>query len=153
MNTIIDVNIQEQQSVFLLNNTEYVTIPLGFQTLSAQCSSNFPPTYDEVDAAINITEEALEKVQGMFTEFNMVRSSDTQLQSLLDLAFNVQTENDGSRHVVTIEIEQVFERLSNIIKGLPASQDVIPASNEFAAYMLILREILHHLKMDGVIGK
>ncbi len=153
MNTIIDVNIQEQQSVFSINETEYVSVPVGFQTLSAQCFSNFPPTYDEVDAAINITEEALQKVQGIFTEFNMVRSSDTQLQSILDLAFNVKTETDGSRYVATIEIEQVFERLSNIIKGLPASQDVIPASNEFAAYLLILREILHHLKMKGVIGK
>jgi len=43
------------------------------------------------------------------------------------------------------EMEQVFGRLAAIISGRPVNQDVLPTTNTFAATLLILREVMHHL--------
>jgi len=42
-------------------------------------------------------------------------------------------------------MEQLFSRLAAIVSGRPASTDVLPTDNKFAATLLVLREVMHHL--------
>lgn len=123
------------------------TLELGDQLIADKFFSEFPPTSDEIDRAINFTEETLAPIQDLFGKDTDLHSSDPMAVEIAQLAFN--TEKQGKQTCVpVIELESVFYRLSEIVNGLPASQDVLPDSNQFAAYLLIIREVMHHLGFE-----
>ncbi|MDX8340017.1 hypothetical protein SLH46_12525 [Draconibacterium sp. IB214405] len=120
---------------------------LGDELLAEKFFSEFPPTSDEIDSAINYTEEMLAPVEDRFVVDTDLYTDDSMALQIAGLAFN--TSNEGKRiGVPVIELENVFFRLSEIVNGLPASQDVLPQSKQFAAYLLILREVMHHLGFE-----
>lgn len=49
------------------------------------------------------------------------------------------------------EMESVFSRFAAIVMGMPSSMDVLPQTKEFAATLLILREIMHHLGFENIV--
>ncbi|WP_163707996.1 hypothetical protein [Mangrovibacterium lignilyticum] len=127
------------------------TLAIGWKQLADFAYTSFPPTYGEVDQAINLTEEVLAGVEDLFRDEFVLQSADPQLKLIAGLAFNTTTTEAGETVVPQIELENVFERFAAIVKGLPASQDVIPDDLGFAAYLLIVREIMHHLDFEEVL--
>lgn len=126
-------------------------IPVGFKQLSEQCFNTFPPTFDEMDNAINRVEEEVVKLNKQLnTQLNLL-CADDDLITIARLAFNIVHNTDGTQTIARVELENLFTRLSEIIKGLPASQDVLPDDNNFAAYLLILREIMHHIGFEHIV--
>ncbi len=125
-------------------------VNIGYEDVSNRFFKKFPPTYDEVDYAINYTEELIVPLHNSIDSNMLLYSNDSHLKEVASIAFNTYTDENGFLTLPTVELESVFNRLSDIIKGLPASQDVIPQDNKFAAYMLILREILHHLYFKAI---
>ncbi len=126
------------------------SLNIGWKQLADQFYSAFPPTYNEVDRAINFTEEVLAEVEDAFKEELILRSNDPQVKAIADLAFNTSKTETGETLVPQIELENVFDRFAAIVKGLPASQDIIPDDLGFAAYLLIIREIMHHLDFKNI---
>lgn len=52
----------------------------------------------------------------------------------------------GSERVLTLEaMERLFNRLAAVVQGRPAAHEGLPASPAFAASLLILRELMHHM--------
>lgn len=149
-NQTVKVHIGETETVFRTEPENKSVLKLGYKQLSGSYFSNFPPTYDEVDRAINFTEETLTPIQHLFADQLILESNDPYIKAIAELAFNTISSPEGEIRVPRIEIENVFDRFAAIVKGLPASQDVIPQDIEFAAYLLILREILHHLRFEEV---
>ncbi|WP_297095482.1 hypothetical protein [uncultured Draconibacterium sp.] len=125
-------------------------LTLGEQLIADRFFSEFPPTNDEIDHAINFTEETLAPIQHLFDAETDLYSSDSMAIEIAQLAFNTAKE-EQQINVPVIELENVFYRLSEIVNGLPASQDVLPDSNQFAAYLLIIREVMHHLGFDRLV--
>lgn len=119
-------------------------LAIGWEQVSEAFFASFPPDYAQVDRAINFTEEILSQAQHLFDDRFVLESNDEQLQLIASLAFNTTTV-DGKIHVPQIELENLFDRFAAIVKGLPTSLDVLPDDNKFAAYLLIIREIMHHL--------
>ncbi|WP_319590507.1 hypothetical protein [uncultured Draconibacterium sp.] len=125
-------------------------LELGDKFLADRFFSEFPPTSDEIDRAINFTEETLVPVQDLFKDDSVLYSNDSMAVQIANLAFN--TSKEGKQiNVPAVELENVFFRLSEIVNGLPASQDILPDSNQFTAYLLIIREVMHHLDFERVI--
>jgi len=127
-------------------------LALGWEQLAEAFLASFPPDYAQVDRAINFTEEVLSEAQHLFDDRFVLESNDEQLQLIASLAFNTTTV-DGKIHVPQIELENLFDRFAAIVKGLPSSQDVLPDDNNFAAYLLIVREIMHHLDFRELVYK
>ncbi len=152
----INVSIDSEQTTFyIFNNTGTDSgishkVNIGYHNIADKYFKNFPPTYDDVDYAINHTEEIIVPLHHTIDGNTTLYSSDFFLKTIIDLAFNTYTDENELLTLPTVELENVFNRLSNIIKGLPASQDVIPEDTSFAAYLLILREILHHLNFKEI---
>ncbi|QYY34929.1 hypothetical protein [Ruficoccus sp. ZRK36] len=127
-----------------------IRLPLGFGQLARQFFGEFPPTYAQIDHAIQYTEDELATIEHAFDGESSLTTDDERARQIARLAFDT-VERDGQLILPREELESVFNRLADIVKGLPASQDVIPTETEFAAYLLILREITHHLAFDEVI--
>nr|WP_321357244.1 hypothetical protein [uncultured Draconibacterium sp.] len=135
-------SVEERQSETILE--------LGNLLIADRFFSEFPPTNDEIDHAINFTEETLAPIQDLFEKETDLYTSDSMAAQIAILAFNTQ-KSGNQTSVPVIELENIFYRLSEIVNGLPASQDVLPDSNQFAAYLLIIREIMHHMGFERLV--
>jgi len=148
------LHIGEQATDFIKKRNNSVittTLNIGWKQLADRFYTAFPPTYDEVDSAINFTEEVLADVEDLFKDEFVLQSDNEQVKAIAGLAFNTSKNDKGETVVPQIELENVFDRFAAIVKGLPASQDVIPDDLGFAAYLLIVREIMHHLDFQEVV--
>lgn len=123
---------------------------IGSQLLSERYFRDFPPTYDEIDRAINFTEDELAKIRYLYDDESVLYTQDRMALEIAQVAYNTSKDNHRIR-VSRTELENVFSRLAHIVKGLPASQDNLPKNNEFAAYLLIIREVTHHLDFDWIV--
>lgn len=147
-NNTLYLHIGETQTEFVLKQNDLeqkTTVNLGWKQVAADFFSSFPPTYDEVDRGINYTEEALAELEQQFAGEQLLTSFDEQAKQVWQLAFNTSCGEQGDLFIPQVELENVFDRFAAIVKGLPASQDVIPGDVNFAAYLLIIREVMHHL--------
>jgi len=133
------------------NQLQVKEIHVGYQLIADQCFSAFPPTFNEMDNAINIIEEAVVTLHDQIDIQLSLFCADDDLKNIARLAFNTINNADGTQTIRRIEVENLFTRLAEIIKGLPPSQDVLPKDNHFAAYLLILREIMHHLGFECIV--
>ncbi len=140
------------KSIILSSNDGLVTekLPLGYDDIVEKCFVDFPPNYSQVDDAINLTEEVLEKYQDKWGNEKTLFCKDIIAKEVIDLAYNT-LETEEQIKAPAKEIEHVFNRFADIVKGLPASMDVIPDRLSFSAYLLILREVLHHMHFDELV--
>ena len=103
----------------------------------------FPPTPGEVEGVIQVVEDEIMPLHKLLMPDSVLYSTDDRIQEIAQYA--LFEENQHAVLLPRTSMERVFNRLAAIITGLPASQDVLPASTEFAATLLILREVMHHL--------
>ncbi len=134
------------------NYSESIALDLGSQYVADRFFSEFPPTFDEIDGAINYIEEELDKIKDEFNNIKVLFTDDEIGEHIAQLAYNTSKE-DVYISIPQIELENVFNRFAAIVKGLPASQDVLPDNIEFAAYLLIIREVMHHLNFEKLVVK
>jgi len=50
-------------------------------------------------------------------------------------------------------VERTFDRLVSVALGMPAAHEGLPATPEFAATLLILREFMHHMQLSTITVK
>ena len=102
-----------------------------------------PPTLAEVENAIQVVEDEIMSLHRQLIATPDLYTLDESVYEIAKL-----TVSTGSEKKIILsrpDMEQVFNRLAAIISGRPASQDVLPTTNSFAATLLILREVMHHL--------
>ena len=58
--------------------------------------------------------------------------------------------SDDATWLPTAQLEFTFGRFAEVVQGRPASMEGMPLDGEFAATLLILRELTHHLAFDGL---
>ena len=57
----------------------------------------------------------------------------------------------GREMALSLEaVEQTFDRFSGVMLGRPAASEGLPPGGAFAATLLILRELMHHLKFSSI---
>lgn len=116
---------------------------IGTEKTARDFFNRFPPTPGEVENAINYVEDEVMPVHKLLSPDSCLYSTDERIREIFQYAgFE---KNQDELILTRINMERVFSRLAAIITGLPASQDVLPASTTFAATLLILREVMHHL--------
>ncbi|MEZ4849642.1 MAG: hypothetical protein R3B93_13705, partial [Bacteroidia bacterium] len=105
---MIQVNIGETITSFKNIETDEMvaTIPLGYKEVAESFFSEFPPAYDEIDGAINVTEEALETIKDVFNDFYEISTRDQYANKVATLAFNTLKNSEGIA-VPAVEVENV----------------------------------------------
>jgi hypothetical protein len=105
------------------------------------------PDESRLETAIAVVEDELMKGWAL--------PGEPRLLSLVEPTLFDVAQASGYRPQPQIEldiqaVEGLFGRLAAVSYGSPAAQQGLPMDAEFAARLLILREVLHHLRFEGV---
>jgi hypothetical protein len=102
-----------------------------------------PPSELDLELAIAFVEDAVMPLAKVLPPSTRLVSSDAIASRLLALA---QPGQPGDASVLSLDqVEHVFSQLAAVSLGRPASSSGVPTDGPFVAYVLILREFMHHL--------
>lgn len=120
-------------------------LSFGCQRMPENLPMFIPPTIEDIEMATNALKEGL---KALVPEIKLLKpqlvSSD---QRMVEIASYVTY---GGRDMTVADVDDIFRRLAVIITSRPISLDALPDDTEFAAYLLILREMMRHLKFKTV---
>jgi Exopolyphosphatase len=128
-------NLQMPGNIWMLN--------IGSEKTAQDFFAHQPPTPGEVENAIQEVEDEVMTLTKLLAEGSVLCTADSRIREIGLLAGNESL-------LLRSDMEAVFGRLAAIISGRPASQDHLPADSAFAATLLILREIMFHLKFEEI---
>lgn len=147
-NDIILLHIAEQNTYLVFDpsvSEGTITLPYGYISISDDYYKHTPPTESDIEAAINVIEDEIMPM------VKKVQNSNLHLVSFDERLHEIKGYiTPDNKALSTMDIESLFSRLAAIITGRPASMDNLPTDNNFAAYLLILREIMHHFKFKDI---
>jgi hypothetical protein len=123
------------------------TIMIGPKQVSVHFRHH-PPTPSELEYAINDVEDAVVPLSKKIPDGTQLVSFN---QNLYDLAKVWDNTIKRPCRMTTDNVESIFTRWGFIVSGRPSSTDSLPEDPVFAAYLLLLREVLHHLKFNSII--
>jgi len=144
------LQIDENESSFCLASSGIVTLtlPVGFAAIGDRYFKHTPPTYDEVEYAINFIEDEIEKIAPMIPRSGCHLVTDTPFVRNIAQLCGVDTSPEMPLSRDTLEY--VFGQYAEIAMGRPPRPYESDISPRFYAQLLILREYLHHLLFDHV---
>jgi len=116
---------------------------IGVEKTAREFFKHNPPTSGEVEEAIQVVEDEVMPLRKLLVPDLNLHTRDAGIREVA--ANTVFTQSEYGVTLSRADMEQVFNRLAAIISGRPASQDILPTTNSFAATLLILREVMHHL--------
>ena len=116
---------------------------IGTEKTAREFFLHNPPTAGEVENAIQVVEDEVMPLHKLLAANSNLYTLDTSIGEIAQQT--VFSESEQGMILARTDMEQVFNRLAAIISGRPASQDILPTTNSFAATLLILREVMHHL--------
>ena len=121
---------------------------IGTEKTAREFFIHNPPTAGEVENTIQVVEDEVMPLHKLLTVDSNLYTLDA---SILEIAHVSAFEESEQGAILSIhDMEHAFTRLAAIISGRPASQDILPTTNIFAATLLILREVLHHLQFRNI---
>lgn len=130
---------------------ERISLELGTHSLAKQFFKHDLPNALEMETAIAYVEDEITKVWPAIQRLEQPQlfSRDACLHEVAQLA---QAPLQGMPVWVlsTDAVESLFNRLTYIIEGRPASIEGLPTNKPFMAATLILREWLHHLGFQEI---
>ncbi len=124
-----------------------VEVDVGLQKLMREALRHSPPTPAELEFAISLIEDELMKVHKLVPVNAILETSDTCMWILVS-AIKPDAQNEEQLSIE--EVEQLFDLLAALPMGRPASIAGIPSDACFAAALLFLRELMHHLNFKSI---
>lgn len=122
-------------------------LTVGFNNIASGYFRHNPPTADEMETAIMVVEDEIIHISPAVNRASQLITADSHICAIAQLAgLPPQTEMTLSLEAM----ERMFDRLAAVMMGRPAASEGIPADNEFAARLLILREFMHHLQFSSI---
>ncbi len=118
-------------------------LPLGTERTAREQFRTTPPTPLAMENAIQIVEDVVMPLRAVIPSTALLFSTDASVREIALLAGVAPAE---PLHLSLDAMERVFNCLTNVVQGSPASHQGLPESNDFAAALLILREFMHHLQ-------
>lgn len=148
------LHIGAEQTDIIVRSAEQkdlnMPLALGSQLTALAYFRHTPPTPAEMENAIMVVEDELMRVRRDIPEGARLSSSDNDIRAIARLAGVAENEE---MWLSVDAVERTFDRLALVISGRPASFEGIPAGNNFAATLLILREFMHHLQFAEIVVK
>lgn len=127
-----------------------VVLPIGTEMIAKRHFPHTPPTYDDIEYAINDIEDEIEKVAALiplegngyqFISFNSY---------LRQLALACFVKEADIMVLPRTSLERLFGEYAEIVTGRPPRSYEPDVSPLFYSQLLIFREYFHHLKFTQV---
>ncbi|MDP1943515.1 MAG: hypothetical protein Q8K76_06975 [Rhodoferax sp.] len=127
--------------------TASLVLNVGAQKTAQLFFKHAPPTPYELENAIAAVEDEVMRVHTQIVPDASLVTSDAAIREIARLAGMAPVT---PRQLSRDDMEQVFQRLTALSLGRPASQDDMPTDAAFAATLLILREFMQHLHFTSI---
>jgi len=134
------------ESLSLVQSDRTVSVPLGPQRITREYFRHSPPTPVELEHAIQDIEDSLHPAYRNIGGGNL-HMRYAELHGLQEF---LRPAGTGARVLSRDELETAFSRLAALSEGRPSSQDPLPPDAHFAATLLIVRELMHHLDFSNL---
>lgn len=148
--TMLFMNIGETQSSFRkvsLNNS--IILPVGYSLISNRYFKHTPPTYDDIEYAINYIEDEIEKIVPQISTDNFTLITDDEF--IHHIALLSGSTDSSEIRLQRDALEYLFGQYAEISMGRHPRAHETDISPQFYAQLLIFREFMHHLKFDQVV--
>jgi hypothetical protein len=117
-------------------------LTIGTQEIGGGPFRQQPPSPPELENAIATVEDAVMPLARLLPVDTLLVSADEGARRLRDA---VPGAGDS---LALAQVEQLFDQLAAVLLGRPAASAGVPTDAPFFAYVLILREFMHHLGFD-----
>jgi exopolyphosphatase/pppGpp-phosphohydrolase len=152
MNCIVVLHIGSQQSGVAIGlgpvPEQVKLLPLGTERTARAHFHTTPPTPLAMENAIQWVEDVVMPLHTLVPQGAQLFSSDAAVQ---EIALQSGVAPDIHQTLSLDAMERTFNRLTAMAEGSPAAHQGLPASNSFAAALLILREFMHHLQFAHIV--
>jgi len=122
-------------------------LPLAQVRWGRECLRHAPPRPGEIEQAIDVIEDALARVHGHVPGATLV-SDEPAIRRLLQRLAPAQPP--GVPGVAVEQVEAAFQHMASVAMGYPAGPDPLGATAEEAALLILVRELMHHLKFQAI---
>lgn len=145
---IFTLSLQNDKVMLLtdFNGGYTYDVPIGIKQVM-DFFGNDIPNPAQLENAINQVEDAIMPLHKILPQGYQLNSK------CLDVEVVAHTFKSDMKKPFTMtqqDVETIFTRVGFIISGRPASTDNLPLTPRFAAVLLLLREVMHHLCFDDV---
>ena len=107
-----------------------------------------PPTWAEIENAINYTEDIIVPLSTKLESGSLLVSFTPDLFRIVES----YDKDATSPYKMSIEqVESIFSRWGFLVSGRPFTTDTLPEDLRFAVFLLLLREVMHHLGFNSII--
>ena len=140
--------VTQVQSAPEADLTVNLSLPLSADALARDLLRHAPPSPLEIERAIERVEDAVMPARARLPAALRLQTSDARLRAMVGAAGAARADAPVWLDIDTVE--QLFNRLVARAQGRPASQDPLPVDGPSAARLVIVRELLHHWRLDGL---
>lgn len=124
-----------------------LVLEIGLQKTAREYFKRAPPAPDEMENAITAVEDEVVRARAMMKNRSKLFTMDAAIREIALIA----GVPENAEMVLSLDnVERSFERLAAVTLGRPALREGLPTSTTFAAALLILRELMHHLKFQSI---
>ena len=138
-----------------------LALPISADALARDVLRHAPPRPLQVEQAIEAVEDAVMPARAQLPATFRLQTGDALLRALAahaaqpavpHAAPHAGTDAAPEPQWLSIDaVEHLFTRLAARVEGRPASQDDLPVDGPSAARLVIVREMLHHWHLDGLL--
>jgi exopolyphosphatase/pppGpp-phosphohydrolase len=123
-----------------------LALAIGSATTAAEQFRQDPPAPIEMENAIMVVEDEVTRAREAVAG-SALHTMDRAIRQIALLAGVAES----SEMALSLEaVERTFDRYSGVVLGRPAASEGLPAGGTFAATLLILRELMHHVKFAAI---
>lgn len=123
---------------------------IGSRKTAKEYFKHLPPTPGEMENAIAAVEDEVARARTVIPAGSALYTTDAAIREIA-LISGIPA---GAELILGRDaMERTFGRLAAVMPGRPASQEGLPAGAAFAATLLILREVMHHLQFSAITVK
>ena len=140
--------VTQVQSAPKADLTVNLSLPLSADALARELLRHAPPSPLEIERAIERVEDAVMPARARLPAALRLQTGDARLRALVGAASAARADAPVWLDIDTVE--QIFNRLVARAQGRPASQDPLPVDGPSAVRLVIVRELLHHWRLDGL---
>lgn len=120
-----------------------ISLAVGYLAIAQQFFQRDIPSPYEVEMAISTIEDHIQATPQLHHIAPVFDCHDDYLQQIMRIA--------GVSEVISqSEIEQVFNRIADVVSGSPKREGEFPEDKNFISYLLIIRELSHHLNIEKI---
>jgi exopolyphosphatase/pppGpp-phosphohydrolase len=144
-----------------------IDIPFGYLHVRSAYFMHTPPTPDDIEYAINYIEDEIERIVPRVNHASQLCTFDSDVMAIGQLATMTPAQDaalpdlDSPEELVALgqlsqidldrdTMEALFNRYAAISMGRPATAERFATNATFYARLLILRELMHHLKFRSL---